>query len=321
MRTIAAPAISPRNRSVAQSAALFVLMATIWGTTWIASAVGLRHVRPILFASMRYLVTAAVLTLLVRDIKSVFSGVAWVRTAMAGLLTNTATYSLLFWALTVAPSGVIGLVDLAMTPVVLYLFAIGLKEETFNWRVACALGLGLTGLLIIFTAKASWASGLSGGGMIAALLAVLTYGAGSIISRPLLAHASPLAVTAGQAIVGGPALLVLAALVEPPSWADVHSLLDPQVVAAIAYLVVFGTIVAFSIYLTLLRDWGVARAGLYAFVSPVIALLVGAIFLGEQLTISEVIGAAMMLLAACFALKRAERAFRASILLSTPSAD
>ena len=62
---------------------------------------------------------------------------------------------------------------------------------------------------------------------------------------------------------------------------------------------------AFTIYLTLLRDWGPSRAGLYAFVSPVVALLVGVLFFEESLGPFEIIGSVTMLGAAGIALERA----------------
>lgn len=281
---------------------LFVVMATIWGTTWLASAIGLRQVPPLWFAAFRFLIVAGVLLPFVPGVGRLFSARVWKRTVIAGLLTNAATYGLLFWSLTVASSGVVGLVDLALTPVILYAFAIGLKEERFTWRVVGALGIGVAGLLIICGASRS-ASNLGSLGIAAALLASLCYCTGSVVSRPLLNHAGALAITAAQALVATPALLLLAWSIEPLSPSTLAALATAPVVASLAYLVGFGTILAFSIYLTLLRDWGTARAGLYAFVSPVVALLAGALFLGETIGRGEILGAAMMLGAAWVVLK------------------
>ena len=66
-------------------------------------------------------------------------------------------------------------------------------------------------------------------------------------------------------------------------------------------MVFFGTFIAYTIYLRLVRDWGAPRAGLFSFVSPVVALILGALVLDEPLTWREVVGAAIMLAAAAIA--------------------
>jgi len=96
-----------------------------------------------------------------------------------------------------------------------------------------------------------------------------------LLSRPLLETASAAQVTAAQAVVGGVGLMALSVLLEPLSRASWTGLLAPGPLAGLLFLVIAGTFVAYTIYLRLVRDWGAPRAGLYAFVSPVIALLSG----------------------------------------------
>ena len=85
----------------------------------------------------------------------------------------------------------------------------------------------------------------------------------------------------------------------------------PPVFAGWLFLVVFGSLVAFTIYLRLVRDWGASRAGLYAFVSPAIAVATGVLVSGERLRPSELVGMAIMLLATWFALSRPTQAVAA----------
>ena len=77
--------------------------------------------------------------------------------------------------------------------------------------------------------------------------------------------------------------------------------MTPLPLAGLLFMVFFGTFVAYTIFLRLVRDWGAPRAGLFSFVSPVVALILGAIVLGEPLTWREVVGAAIMLAAAAIA--------------------
>ena len=89
---------------------------------------------------------------------------------------------------------------------------------------------------------------------------------------------------------------------EPVSFGTFKALLGWEALAGLLFVVFAGTFVAQTIFLHLLRDWGAPRAGLYSFVSPVIALILGAAVYNEPLTWREITGAAMMLVAAAIAL-------------------
>lgn len=100
-------------------------------------------------------------------------------------------------------------------------------------------------------------------------------------------------------------LCIAAALLEAPTPATLAGLLAPGPLAGLLFLVVFGTFVAYTIYLRLVREWGAPRAGLYAFVSPVVALGLGAAVFDEPLGAREALGAALMLAAAAAAVRPA----------------
>ena len=123
-------------------------------------------------------------------------------------------------------------------------------------------------------------------------------------ARPLLQTLAPLQLTTAQAIVGLFALSALSATLEPVSTTHLRALLAPHLVASLLAVSLLGTIVGHSIYLRLLRVWGAFRAGLYAFVSPVVALVAGALVFGESIGWREVAGAATMLAGAAVAMRR-----------------
>jgi drug/metabolite transporter (DMT)-like permease len=126
-----------------------------------------------------------------------------------------------------------------------------------------------------------------------------------VLARPLLEDLTPMQLTAAQALVGAVGLAALSLLLEPVTPQTFHALLAPAPLAGLLFVVVAGTFVAYTIFLRLMREWGAARAGLYAFVSPVVALVLGAVVFGEPLTWRELTGAALMLLAAAIAVVRA----------------
>lgn len=130
----------------------------------------------------------------------------------------------------------------------------------------------------------------------------LAYCLGSVLARPLLDQVTPLQLTAAQGLVGAVGLSVLSLAAEPVSAATFAALLTPAPLAGVLFLVLAGTFIAYVIFLRLMRDWGASRAGLYSFVSPVVALILGAIVYAEPLSWREMTGAAILLAAAAIAI-------------------
>lgn len=282
----------------------FLLMSLIWGATWIATKAGIAAVPPFFFGAARYVLVSAVLVFLVRDLASVFRGRA-LRLIVTGMLVVVATYAFIYWGMQYVASGVSGVVNMSMNPVCLFGLAILLGQERPTWRHALALVLGVGGLVLLFSGKATMTgSTMELWGAAALVAGSLAYCLGSVLSRPLLDQLTPLQLTAAQGVVGAVGLTLLSMVAEPISGATFTALLKPEPLAGVLFLVICGTFIAYVIFLRLMRDWGAARAGLYSFVSPVVALILGAIVYGEPLTWREASGAAIMLLAAWIAISQ-----------------
>lgn len=282
---------------------LFILMSAIWGVTWAATKAGLAAVPPLFFGAVRYILVAAVLLIAVGGLRATFGGGRAWRIVVTGALVIVATYGLLYWGMLFVPSGVAGVVNMSMNPVFFFALAILFGQERPTWRHAAALTLGIAGLLILFSSKASF-----GGtppellGAAAVVVASLAYCLGSVLTRPLLRDVKPLELTTAQAVVGAAGMSALSLALEPVSFDTVKALLSPAPLAGLMFVVIGGTFVAYTIFLHLMRDWGASRAGLYSFVSPVVALILGALIYAEPLGWREAAGAAMMLVAAGIAL-------------------
>jgi drug/metabolite transporter (DMT)-like permease len=284
---------------------LFLVMSLIWGATWIATKAGLAAVPPFFFGAARYILVSAVLVFVVRDLRAVFGGGRALRIVVSGTLVVAATYAFIYWGMQYVASGVSGVVNMSMNPVCLFALAILLGQERPSWRHALALVLGVGGLLLLFSGKATLTgSTMELWGAAALVAGSIAYCFGSVLSRPLLDQVTPLQLTAAQGLVGAVGLSLLSLLAEPVSAATFAALLMPAPLAGVLFLVIAGTFIAYTIFLRLMRDWGASRAGLYSFVSPVVALILGALVFGEPLTWRELTGAAIMLLAAWIAIAR-----------------
>jgi drug/metabolite transporter (DMT)-like permease len=282
---------------------LFAVMSLVWGITWLATKVALAAVPPIFFGAVRFVLVTAVLLVMVRGVARLLTGpLAW-RVIWSGLLINVGCYGFLYWGMQYVASGVSAVVNMSMNPVFLFGFAILYGQERAGWSHALALLLGIAGILILFSGKASlsgtdielWAAA-------ATVAASVSYSLGSVLSRPLLDRATPLQLTAAQGVVAAVGMGAMSAVFEPVSPATFAALMQPAPLAALIFMVFGGTLVGFTIFLHLVREWGAPRAGLYSFVSPVVALILGTLVLGEPLTWREIAGGAIMLVAAAIAI-------------------
>jgi drug/metabolite transporter (DMT)-like permease len=293
-----------------QNVVLFLGMSLIWGLTWIAAKAGVNAVPPIFFVAVRYMLVAVAMLAWVSGVSGMFAPSKVIRIVLTGALVNVGTYSLLFWAIQSVPSGVAGLINLALTPVALFGFAILAGDEEASWRHAISLSLGLMGLGLLFLDKVGTGA-TDVWGVVAIVLGTLSYALGTVLSRPLLESASAIQVTAAQAVVGGIGLMMLSLMFEPLSRASWAGLFSPGPLAGLLFLVIAGTFVAYTIYLRLVKDWGAPRAGLYAFVSPVVALLSGWAVFDEPIGWREILATFLLFGAASVALTPAFARLRA----------
>lgn len=281
-------------------AAAFSLMCLIWGLTWLAMKAGIAAVPPLVFAGTRFVVAGGVLVALclARGVPLPAARGGLLRLAGVTLLMVTAPYGLLFWGMLFVPSGLSAVLDLAIMPVALLLIGALLGEERLDRRRTAAIVVGTLGLLVLFGPKAvGAASGRSDelAGAVAILASSVAYAWGSVLARPLLRRCRPEALAGMTMAWGGAALVVVAVGLEPGATAALRGEWGLQAWLGWLFLVLFGSLLAYTIYLGLLREWGPVRAGSYAFVSPVIAVLVGIGVLHEQVSPLDVLGMAAML--------------------------
>jgi drug/metabolite transporter (DMT)-like permease len=226
------------------------------------------------------------------------------RLAVVVVLMIVLTYAPLFWAITHVPSGLTAVLNLALTPVALIGFGIALGEERWSLGRAAALVLGFAGLAVLFGPRILVPTdplGLLGAAAI--VLSAVVYSLGSVISRPLTATTSATFMSGLTMLPGGLVLTVGALALEPGAAAAARFDWPEAAWGGWAFLVVFGSLVAFTAYLRLIAAWGPARAGSYAYVSPVIAVGLGMAVLGEQFSWRDGLGMALLLAAAFCSLR------------------
>jgi drug/metabolite transporter (DMT)-like permease len=284
--------------------AAFVLMTLIWGATWLPMKMASEAVPPIFLATVRFFISGALFLVIVRAAGLPLRPPNFARVVLASLFITTGCYSFLFWGVAHAPSGLSAIVNLALMPVFLVLIGFLYGQERITRRRVGAIGLGIVGLVLLFSGRITTTqSGTSAVlGLAAVAAGTACYALGSVISRPLMQSMPPLVLAFWETTIGAVGLLPVSLLVEGYDPARFAALLDRRAVIGLAVLVIGGSLGAFSIFLWLVRDWGAFRAGLYSFVSPVIAVAIGVAYAHEPFGWAETMGMGIMLAATALSL-------------------
>jgi drug/metabolite transporter (DMT)-like permease len=284
---------------------VFAGVSLVWGLTWLAVKAGSAVVPPLLLGSVRFLVAGGLMALLVLLRRGRWATTMPLRLIASGLLINAFCHAMLLWGVAHSPTGLAALVNLALIPVLGALLGRLTGVERVTRAQTAAMVLGLAGLCVLFATRLGRPGDSSVPGLAMVVGGTLFYSAGSFVSRPLLRELPPLVVTAWQGLVGGVGLLAIELVVDRPGRGAFAGLVRPEALFSLAFLVLGGSFIGLVGYMRLVRDWGVFRAGLYAFVSPLIALAVGVGVLGEALHAWDAGAAALMFAATGLASRRA----------------
>jgi drug/metabolite transporter (DMT)-like permease len=219
----------------------------------------------------------------------------WRSATLLAALIFVVDYGLVFWAEQRVPSGITA-VMLATIPVFMTLSEIlFLGTQRLTGRLAFALLAGIAGVLVLVSHSFSLGEQpIATSGAIALLIGAMSWSVASALSRKLTLPESKPMSSAGQMLSGG----VMLALVSGA--ADEYRGFHPQAVSrgawfALAYLIVAGSIVAFTAYVWLLHHESPTRVGTYAYVNPVIAVAVGYFFGGEGIGPRTLLGTMLVL--------------------------
>jgi drug/metabolite transporter (DMT)-like permease len=285
---------APPAASRAQLAAAFAAVYIIWGSTYLAIRIGVTEIPPFFMASARYLVTGAILYPLARSRSSERpTRQHWASALLLGALLPATGNGFLTWAEQTVPSGIAALLVTTVTLWMVILEWVRPGGRAPTARTSAGLLLGFGGILLLV---APWQStgrvNLIGAGVL--MTGSLCWAAGSIASRHVQQSRIPLLRTAMQCLCGGTILFVFGSFTGEIS--RVHfGAITHRGWLALGYLTVFGSIIGYSAYTWLLHAAPPARVATYAYVNPVIAILLGWMFAGEHLTPRMLVATAVII--------------------------
>jgi drug/metabolite transporter (DMT)-like permease len=294
--------------ALARQRLMFAAICLVWGTTWIAMKYGAMHVAPGIFAGTRW-TTAGLVQLGYIRWRTGRLNLPWrsMKTLLlVGLLFVSLNQVFMLYAVRGFPSGLGAVINAGLTPVTLLLFAVMLGHERLTGRVVLSMFVGVAGVLVLFGPQAL-AHTLEGSMVIGALLVTLgtvTQTFGTVVARPMMVAHPPMLVAGVSNLLGGLMLFAGGAIFEPGAQEALRFDWDFMSWLSWLFLLVPGSLLASTLFLILVRDWGASKAGTYAFIVPIMAVVEGSLVNGEEPTIVEAAGMALMLTAAWVALRR-----------------
>lgn len=302
------PIAAPAPIGMSRARWMFACLCFVWGTTWLAMKVGIATVPPGVFAGLRWTVAGLVLLGIRRAAGEIVRPPPRLigRLVVVSLLMVTLNQVIQLYGLKYITAGLAAVISSALTPIALLGFSVLLGQERFTPRQAGAIALGVVGVFVLF-GPAAIAGTLDVWQLIGALgviIGCLCYSFGSVMARPMMRTLAPVQMAGLTDLIGGGILLGASLLVEPGAWEALSLNWGWKAWLGWFYLLVPGALISTTIYFLLVRDWGASKTGTYAFISPVIAVVVGCAWFDEKLDWGDLAGMVLMLAAAALALRR-----------------
>jgi drug/metabolite transporter (DMT)-like permease len=273
----------------------YLLVCIFWGSTYLAIRVGVAELPPFLFAGTRFVIAGALLLTLALALGGTLprDWSSWRTQGTVGLFLLLGGNTFVVWAEQFIDSGIasIFVVTVALWMALFDAIVPG-GSSRLSARVAAGLGLGFAGTLLLVGANPREILSADLRGPAALTLASASWAFGSVwFKRHPDGVTSPYVAASMQMLVGGAAVTLLGLVVgEAARW---HA--TPTGIGALAYLVVFGSIVGYTAYFYALRHAPPTIVGTYAYVNPVIAVLLGWLILDEALSPRTFVAMALIL--------------------------
>jgi drug/metabolite transporter (DMT)-like permease len=285
------------HRATWKTLLAFAIIYFVWGSTFLAIRVGVREVPPLILAAMRFMVAGIVLYgwMIARGERSP-SGREWWSASLLGFVIFVLDYGLLFWAEQRVPSG-IAAVMLATIPVFMALSEIiFLRTQTLTVRLVIALLIGMGGVAVLMSRSLNLGGApIDKLGAAALIFASISWSIASAFTRKLPLPSSKVMSSGAQMLAGGIFLTLTAGALG--EFRNFHPWSVSRAVwLSLLYLIVAGSIVGFTAYVWLIHHESPTKVGTYAYVNPIVAVLVGYFLGGEALSMRTILGTVFVLI-------------------------
>jgi drug/metabolite transporter (DMT)-like permease len=273
---------------------VWLILCLIWGTTWIFIKIGLDDLPPITFAATRFLLAVAILFAVIRAQKIPLPKTAkeWRLIALTGVLQFSVNYSMVFWSEQYITSGLAAVLQSMITVFGLILAWFFLPNERITKLKIFAVCMGIVGVAVIFYDQLKVQSLMAFLGCVGIVVGSYAAAQASILVKAKGGGFHPAALVFGQMICGLP-LIIIYSLATEGNPLTFHW--TWKAVICVLYLTILGTIAAFWLYYWLLSKIESTKAMMISLVTPLIAVVIGAVTIGERLPAQTGLGGILII--------------------------
>src|SRR6185369_1352077 len=282
---------------------VWLVLCGIWGSTWLFIKLGLEDLPPFTFAAIRFIIAVAIVfsVIRIRRLPLPRARADWTLLAVSGILSFGFNYGLVFWGEQYISSGLAALLQATLPAFGLVFAHLYLPGERLSWTRIGGVVLGVCGVGVVFSNQLEIAGRQALAGCVALILSAMFAAYSNVLVKKYGKHLDPAILAAGQMFFG---LLLLLAVGLSLEGNPLRFHWTPIAFVALIYLAVVGSVIAFLLYYWLVLNMDVTKSMLIALVTPVVAVLLGMIVLGEQIGWRTLAGGTMIMLGIAFIVVR-----------------
>ncbi len=273
---------------------IYIMLCLIWGSTWLAIRLGLESLTPLFSAGIRFILASSIIILLMKlkDIKIQKDPLSVKLYLLMAFCSFVIPFGLVYWGQQYVPSG-LAAVLFAVYPFFVALFSYyAIPSETINASKIFGIIFGFAGVVIIFSDNLVTGDfSLNFAGMGAIVLSAVMQSVIAVSIKKYGHHLNPLSMNLVPMLIAGISLSIIGFLFE-----DLSRLkFDSNAVLSVTYLAIFGSVITFTSYYWLLKRVNIVILSLIAFITPIVALILGWIFVNEKLLSHHLYGSLLVL--------------------------
>lgn len=287
-----------KHATRAQIIAAFASIYLIWGSTYLAIRYAVETIPPFIMGGLRFVVSGALLYVWARSRGAPRpSRLHWRNAIIAGAFLLLGGNGAVVWAEQFVPSGLTALLVSILPFWLVIIEWVRPPRSRPHAAVLIGLVLGFAGIVVLVGPANLGGHGVvRPAGALVLILGSLSWAIGSFYSRDARLPESGLLTTGMEMLGGGVLLLIAGALTGELTQLDIHRISGAST-AGLLYLITFGSLLGFTSYIWLLDKVSPARLGTYAYVNPVVAVILGWAIAGERLSLRTVVAATIVICA------------------------
>ena len=271
----------------------YLLICLLWGSTWLAIRFGLDSLTPFFSAGVRFALASAFVYGLakIRKLKIQTDPISMKLYFLLGIFSFVIPFGLVYWSEQYIPSGLASVL-FAIFPFSVIIFSkLMIREQPVSGNQIIGAILGFAGILVIFSDDIVVDIGLYFWGMLAVVLSASIQGFIAVTIKKQGRHLHPLTMNFVPLLIAGVVMIAAGwSFEDTAGWR-----FDSNAILSISYLAFFGTVITFTTYYWLMQQINVVILSLTAFITPIIAVLLGFLVIGEKLSLNDLLGGLFVL--------------------------